>query len=193
MNIYAADAVKRILGREIGLQAVLKAFSGVRWHRLPKNGWASLPAKGLSYRAIVLPGKAPPFSKRGSEKGAHSIAYQFHEAKTGGRMLVAPDASEITEPLREAMEESDAVIFDGTFWSPDELGRVKKGAVAAGKMGHLPICGGSLEVLAKLRARHKIYIHINNTNPILARRSPQRSEVEAAGIMIGEDGYAFEV
>ena len=210
-----------MLSRDIGLQAVLQAFSGVHWQRLPRNGWVSLTefekgknnlksqpvspgrapvvrssspkAAGLSFRPIVLPGKPPPFAKKSTRAGAHSIAFQFLDAATGGRLLVAPDVAEITEPLRRAMEESDAIIFDGTFWLADELARVKRGAVTAQKMGHVPVRGGSLEVLAKLPAWRRIYIHINNTNPILACASPERSQVEAAGILIGHDGYAFEV
>ncbi len=244
VNIYATDAVRRILTGPLGLQAVLQAFCGVKWHKLPTNGFAPLPTNDqageglnsrtaakcrggkkwrqdsaetrrgpspdipsasatrdtqhatrslLSYRAIVLPGSDPPFAKSSSRPGAHSVAYQFLDARTGGRLLVAPDVARINAPLQEAMEESDAVIFDGTFWSADELARVKRGAVTARKMGHVPIQKGSLNLLAKLRARRKIYIHINNTNPVLARQSPQRSQVEASGIMIGQDGYAFEV
>jgi pyrroloquinoline quinone biosynthesis protein B len=218
LNIYATDAVRQTLTRPIGLQAVLHAFCGANWHDPPASGFAPLPAceqnpshlpmtlrarpkplthhaprNTLSYRAISLPGSAPPFAKRGSRAGAHCVAYQFLDERTGGRLLVAPDVARITKPLRKAVEDSEAVIFDGTFWSSGELARVKRGAVAAGKMGHVPIQKGSLNLLAKSRARHKIYIHINNTNPVLASRSPQRSEVEAAGIMVGQDGYAFEV
>jgi pyrroloquinoline quinone biosynthesis protein B len=58
-------------------------------------------------------------------------------------------------------------------------------------MGHLPIKGGSLEPLQRLRARHKAYFHINNTNPILAPGSAERAEVEAAGIIVGYDGLDF--
>jgi pyrroloquinoline quinone biosynthesis protein B len=56
-------------------------------------------------------------------------------------------------------------------------------------MGHVPIdgAGGSLESLAGLPGR-RIYIHINNTNPVLIDGSPQRRRVEAAGWEIAEDG-----
>jgi pyrroloquinoline quinone biosynthesis protein B len=56
-------------------------------------------------------------------------------------------------------------------------------------MGHMPIDGdgGSLSALAGLPGR-RIYIHINNTNPILVDGSPERRCVEAAGIEVGEDG-----
>jgi len=43
----------------------------------------------------------------------------------------------------------------------------------------------SLELLRKSPARRKIYIHINNTNPVLAADSPERAAVEDAGIVVG--------
>ena len=60
-------------------------------------------------------------------------------------------------------------------------------------MGHLPISTGSLEILRSLRARTRVYLHINNTNPILAPDSPEHAAVLAAGILVGEDSMEFEL
>ena len=56
-------------------------------------------------------------------------------------------------------------------------------------MDHLPISGrgGSLERLAALPCRHRIYTHINNTNPILLEHSPERGGGRA-GLIVGFDG-----
>jgi pyrroloquinoline quinone biosynthesis protein B len=56
-------------------------------------------------------------------------------------------------------------------------------------MGHMPLDGpeGSLVALAGLRAR-RIFVHINNTNPILIDGSPERGRVVAAGWEVAEDG-----
>jgi len=56
------------------------------------------------------------------------------------------------------------------------------------RMGHMPIDGegGSLRALNGLSAR-RIFVHINNTNPILIDGSAERSKVEAAGWHVGED------
>ena len=57
-------------------------------------------------------------------------------------------------------------------------------------MAHLPVGGadGSLARLADLRARRRIYIHVNNTNPMLREDSPQHAAVTAAGWEIAWDG-----
>jgi hypothetical protein len=38
-----------------------------------------------------------------------------------------------------------------------------------------------------------VLVHINNTNPLLCRSSVERAQVEAAGIVIGEDAMEFEL
>jgi len=60
-------------------------------------------------------------------------------------------------------------------------------------MGHIPVGGpeGSLRRLAKLRDMKKIFIHINNTNPMLNELSPEYREVRDAGWEIAEDGWQF--
>ena len=57
-------------------------------------------------------------------------------------------------------------------------------------MAHLPVGGpaGSLAALARIPVRHKIYTHINNSNPILVQGSPEERAVHAAGWQIAYDG-----
>jgi pyrroloquinoline quinone biosynthesis protein B len=63
------------------------------------------------------------------------------------------------------------------------------------EMGHLPISGayGSLEQLAPLPIERKIYIHINNTNPILLEDAPERHIVEEHGFEVAADGLELEI
>jgi pyrroloquinoline quinone biosynthesis protein B len=87
------------------------------------------------------------------------------------------------------------VLFDGTFWSETEMIDAGLGNATAKQMGHMPISGehGSLQHLAKAKARKKIYLHINNTNPILLEDSPEWRAVEHAGVRVGRDGMEFEI
>jgi pyrroloquinoline quinone biosynthesis protein B len=57
-------------------------------------------------------------------------------------------------------------------------------------MAHLPVGGeaGSLTALRDLSAPRRIYIHINNTNPLLRDDSKERAAAEAAGWEIAWDG-----
>ena len=89
----------------------------------------------------------------------------------------------------ERMDWADAVLFDGTLYRDDEMIKTRTGSKTGRRMGHMSIAGqdGSLAALAKLRAR-RIYIHINNTNPILVEGSPERTRVTSQGWEIAEDG-----
>jgi pyrroloquinoline quinone biosynthesis protein B len=147
----------------------------------------------LLYRAISLVGRPPPFARGTAVAGEHSIAYQFLDPQSGKRLLVAPDVGALNEGLSEALTTSEGILFDGTFWSTDELLEVKPSAPMANEMGHVTIKDCSLDLLQKTPAGQKIYIHINNTNPILSPGSPERAEVEAAGIIVGVDGFEFEI
>jgi pyrroloquinoline quinone biosynthesis protein B len=198
-TIYATAAVRTVAHEALGLQTVLGCFCAPHWVEPSLGQFVTLNPQAAShhllYRAIELTGRAPPFATPPgpAAQSGHSVAYQFQDQRTGGKLLVAPDVASINSELEEALGSSDAILFDGTFWSADELAQVRPGAKLAGDMGHLTVRDGSLSLLAQLPARKKIYIHINNTNPILAPDSAERAAVEAGGILVGEDGLEFEL
>jgi pyrroloquinoline quinone biosynthesis protein B len=194
MQIHATAAVRDTLTCCLGLAAILDAFCGVDWHEPPQRDFEPLDGAdgSLAHRAIVLPGGPPVFAKRKQPQGAHNVAYSFMDRNTGGRLLVAPDVGGFNDALSEALNESDAVLFDGTFWSGDELSRFKASARTAAEMGHVTI-RDSLALLGKSKADRKIYIHINNTNPVLSPDSREAAEVATARIEVGYDGLEFEL
>ena len=110
------------------------------------------------------------------------------------RLVYLPGLRSLDAGTLAELEAADCVFFDGTFYRNDELSSVRPGAPEALAMGHLPIAGpgGSLPTLAKLVSR-RLYIHMNNTNPVLDENSRERAEVEAAGVEIARDGQEFEL
>jgi pyrroloquinoline quinone biosynthesis protein B len=198
IRVYATRAVRDSLTNGLNISAVLESFCGVDWMESGSKDYSPLvgidgKAGSVMYRAIELPGGPPLYDKTATRIGPHSVAYSFLDQKTGGQLLVAPDAGAWNEDLAQAAQAADAILFDGTFWSNDELSRIKPNARTAAEMGHLTIRDDSLERLRKLPARHKIYLHINNTNPALSPDSQERAAVEAAGVTVGYDGLEFEV
>jgi len=93
------------------------------------------------------------------------------------------------------LDQAELLLFDGTFWTDDELARLDISDRPALSMGHVPISGaeGSLAALRQLSCRQKVYTHINNTNPMLIEGSMERAAVEAAGMLVGMDGMHFEI
>ena len=63
------------------------------------------------------------------------------------------------------------------------------------RMGHLHIAGpdGSMALLADAAPQRRIYVHINNTNPILDENSPEAAAVTAGGWEIGYDGMEINL
>jgi pyrroloquinoline quinone biosynthesis protein B len=192
--VHCTAAVRETLCGALHLDTLLGPYCGIEWRELPAM-LTPLHIQGvpgdLAYRAIPLPGDAPRYAHGTISRGGQSVALEFVDEKRSVRLLVAPDVAEITPELQSALETADVVFFDGTFWSGDELRRMDPSARTASEMGHLPISGGSLDVLRGISARHRIYTHINNTNPIFSPGTPERAGVEAAGITVGEDGMEF--
>ncbi len=166
--IYAADETRTALE---WIDGVLAKFSGIEWRKITAE-FQSL-SDSIGFRTIKLP---------------RSIAFQFRDNTSGATALFAPSVGKLTEELRDAVQASDVVLFDGTFWSDDELAAVRPGARSAREMNHLPILDGSLDFLRQSPGRRKIYTHINNTNPILMPGTRERAQVEQAGIEIARDG-----
>jgi pyrroloquinoline quinone biosynthesis protein B len=198
INLHATNQVRSTLQNCLGATNILDSLCGIVWHEPPMTRFRELiganrPAKKLFYRAIALPGQAPRFTQKSNSSGAHTVAYEFLDENTGGRLIVAPGVPGTNVPFCQALAECDAVLFDGTFWCDGELAAVKPGAPRAEEIGHVTIKDSSLSLLAGLPARHKIYIHINNTNPILEARSSECRAVEAAGLVVGYDGLEFEL
>ena len=166
--VYATDETRAALS---WLDRTLSRFCGIEWRKI--NSDFQRLNGSIAFRAVEL---------------SHSVAFQVLDEPSGRLALVAPAVSKLTRDLSEAAADSEVIFFDGTFWSNDELAAVRPGARSAREMNHLPINGGSLDFLRQSPARRKIYIHINNTNPILMPGSPERTELDQAGIEVGCDG-----
>jgi len=149
------------------------------------------PAPGLTAELFTVPGKVPLYLERGEpEVGGESGATVGIEVAAGdARLAFVPGAAAMTPSLHARLARADAVLFDGTLFTDDEMIRTGTGVKTGRRMGHMPIDGdgGSLAALAELNAR-RIYIHINNTNPLHIAGSPERRQVEAAGWEVAADG-----
>jgi len=105
-----------------------------------------------------------------------------------------PNVPHISDQLLATLSSVDLLMFDGTFWSDDELQRLQPGAETARQMGHLPVAGpsGSLEILSQIKVP-RIYIHINNTNPMLNENSREYRQIREAGWQLAEDGWQAQL
>ena len=152
------------------------------------------PSQGLACTPLETPGKPPLFMEAtdgiAPVEGA-SIGIELRTA-TGKRAIFMPACAEITNDTLQAIEGADALFFDGTLCTDDEMIRSGEGAKTARRMGHVAMD----EAIARLRDASigkRYFIHINNTNPVLNRASEERRIIEAAGWNIAMDGMRMEL
>jgi pyrroloquinoline quinone biosynthesis protein B len=198
LAIYCTREVREDLTRGHPVMGVLEHFCGVDWHPIaadPGTPFSVPGAEGLSFTAVPLKSKPPPYSPHRNEpRPGDNIGVRIVDARTHRALFYAPGLGEIEPHLQPFLAEADCLMLDGTFWTDDELIRLGVSTKRARDMGHLPQsgAGGMLEALEPLAAR-KILIHINNTNPILDDDSPERAALGAAGIEVAYDGMEIEL
>ncbi|MEE9608492.1 MAG: pyrroloquinoline quinone biosynthesis protein PqqB [Myxococcota bacterium] len=149
----------------------------------------------LEARLFPVPGGVPGYLRGRVANGPESsVGVRLTDAASGRRLVYTPGLKSLDVGTLAELEAADCRFVDGTFFTPDELRRLRPGAPDAVSMGHVPITGegGSLEPLSKLSGR-TLYIHMNNTNPILDAESPEAERVRRAGIEIAADGQEFAV
>jgi pyrroloquinoline quinone biosynthesis protein B len=196
LQVYATPAVHHVLEHDSRLLPVTRAFAEVRLQPLAVGGSTPLvyregcPA-GLTVTAFAVPAGPPRFARE--ETPGHTVGLQVRDDATGGVCAFVPGCGGLDRALLDRLAGTELVLFDGTFWTDDELIALGIGTRTAREMDHLPVSGpdGSLERLAALPAREKVYTHINNTNPMLIEDSPQRLLVERLGLAVGADGMGF--
>lgn len=193
LEVHATAAVHETLCTGTSLLQTLGAYIDVEWR--PVAAGIEVPlADGLSYRAFDVPTNKQ--ARFGTEEGGESVVgYRITDGHTGRALVYLPGAQQLTASVSAHLEGCTCLLFDGTCWRDDELIQLGIANKTSREMGHLPISGadGSLEQLAPLPIERKIYIHINNTNPILLEDAPERRIVEEHGLEVAADGLELEI
>src|SRR5579885_163295 len=191
LRVYATESIRRILSEDNSMFGMLRRIPGqLTWCDFAPGTTFSLidstGDSGIRCRAVSLAEHFPAYvspQRRSQLASSEASLGLIIESPTGKRVAYMPAVPQITEQLLAEFDSADIVLFDGTFWSDDELILIQGSGQTALQMGHVPISGesGSLAKLAQLRRPRKIYIHINNTNPMLNEAGPEPRQVRDAG------------
>ena len=201
--LYATDSVRRGFTEGNVLYRTLQRFAEqVTWRTLKLDVeepvlHADGRPSGLTVTAVAVPGK-PPIHLEGlvsSGEPELNVGLRFRQSASGGVLVYCPAVGRITSSVLNALEGADCVLFDGTFWSSDELSAPGFLEKSAEDLAHWPVGGpeGSLSILSKIDASRRVFIHINNTNPMLREDSHERKLVEAAGWEVAWDGMEIRL
>jgi pyrroloquinoline quinone biosynthesis protein B len=193
LELHATEATHDTLYHGTSLLRTLEAYCPVTWQ--PVVPEADVPlGEGLSYRAFDVPTTKRARFGSGTGKG-RVVGYRLTDERSGRALVYLPGVQEFTAAVRDQLDDCACLLVDGTCWHDDELIRLGMAGKTAREMGHLPIDGpgGSLEQLSPLPIERKIYIHINNTNPILPEDAPERRVLERRGMEVAVDGLELRI
>lgn len=144
-----------------------------------------------------VPGKVPLYME-GEEvvtdrEGEQTVGVALEAGSA--RAYYVPGCAKMTESLAARLRGAALVFFDGTLWQDDEMRQRGVGGKTGARMGHMAMSGpaGSIPAFADLQVERKVFVHMNNTNPVLQPNSAERREAEAAGWIIGADGMDFSL
>jgi pyrroloquinoline quinone biosynthesis protein B len=199
-RVFCTALVRRWLNRYLPVEPVLARFADPPWTELPLDESVDLPLPDgspsrLRVRAFEVNRHVPRFAAGDTTAAAGAVVgLVVQDTKTGGKLVYAPCVASLNPSLVAAAREADGLFIDGTFWSDVEPMRFGIGGGTAREMGHLPVgdAQGSLEWLADLPARDRVYVHVNNTNPMLNERGPEHRLVRERGVRVGADGDEFD-
>jgi pyrroloquinoline quinone biosynthesis protein B len=155
------------------------------------------PLKGLRATLFPVPGKAPLWLESSApiigEAGESTVGGLF-EAR-GRRLAYVPGCARISDDLRRRLDGLDALFFDGTVLEDDDLIRAGVGTKTGWRMGHVPMNGpeGAIAGLADCAIGRRVFVHINNTNPVLIEGSDERRAIEEVGWTVAHDGLTLHL
>lgn len=157
---------------------------------------------GIFIEPFDVPGKAALYLEDLSAGAANSgpregdtIGVKIYSGRKGASVFYIPACARIDAALLHRVAGADCLLFDGTFFTDREMLEAGVGEKTAQRMGHIPVSGvnGSLAAFAGVDTGRRIYIHINNTNPILEPGSAAEQIIREAGWEAGVDGQEIDL
>lgn len=191
VQVHGTPSMHETLTTGTGILRTLAAYCPVDWRAVQPGEQVELEG-GLTYRAFEAPtDKRARFC--GNETGARVVGYRISDA-AGGDLVCLPSVQQLA-PVLDELQDCSCLLMDGTCWQDDEMSSLGLADKTSRSMGHVPMSGpdGSLERLRDLPIGRKIYLHLNNTNPVLLADSPERAVLDRYGFEVARDGLELEI
>ncbi len=189
-NLYATARVHASLKANPIFDALSPAF--VTRHAVPLDRPFDLPG-GVRAELFTVPGKVALYLERDGGDLAgdaeDTVGLRLSDA-SGAACYFIPGCARLPPAVADRLSGADVVFFDGTLWTDDEMIREGSGVKTGQRMGHMSLTGpdGTIAAFRDLAVRRKVFIHINNSNPILLDDSPERAIADQAGWEVAHDG-----
>lgn len=203
LSLYGTARVLDVLAKNSVFGVLNPEF--VRRHALPLGAETDLVRpdglpSGLRVETLAVPGKVALYledASKGSNFGSvdeDTIGLCVSVPAEDKAFFYIPGCAACPPELASRLRGSSLLFFDGTTWVDDEMQATGVGRKTGRRMGHMCMSGpdGSIAAMGNLEIGRKVFIHINNTNPVHLQDSPERAEAERAGWEIGYDGMEVE-
>ncbi|GAB4576559.1 MAG: pyrroloquinoline quinone biosynthesis protein PqqB [Roseibium sp.] len=201
--LYATSRVLKTLAENSIFQVLNPEV--VERRELPLEGTTALEGPdgplGLTVETFAVPGKVALFLENAEDDNfgtapGDTIGIALRGAPSGAAkgpadtLFYIPGCAAVDDALRKRIDGGACLMFDGTVFHDTEMADTGVGSKTGARMGHMAISGenGSLAALKDIGLGRRIFVHINNTNPILDPDSDAAKTVQAAGWEIGYDG-----
>jgi pyrroloquinoline quinone biosynthesis protein B len=156
---------------------------------------------GLTVEAFPVPGKIalylenPTAGQSLGTRGGDTIGLRIADPSSGAAFFYIPGCAGMDETLAARLRGAQLVLFDGTLYSDDEMIAQGLSSKTGKRMGHISMSGaqGAMAAVRGLDVARRVFVHINNSNPVLREGSPERAEVENAGWEVAFDGMEFRL
>lgn len=190
-DLFATPAIHRVLAENPMLGALRPDLVARREIALDQP--VTL-APGLEAVLFAVPGKVPLYQEGAVVEtglvGETTVGVELRA--NGRRALYIPGCAEMPGWLAARIEGADALLFDGTLWDDEEMIRMGLGIKTGRRMGHMPVTQ-SIEALAPLTIGRRVFVHLNNSNPLTDPASPQAAQAQAQGWQIARDGMEISL
>jgi pyrroloquinoline quinone biosynthesis protein B len=193
LEVHATESVHETLTTGTGVLKTLEAYCPVKWQPVLPGADVRL-GNGLSYCAFDVPtDKRMRFA--GAATHGRVVGYRVSDTRSGRSLVYLPCVQHLTPDVLDELADCSGLLVDGTCWRDDEMPSLGLAGKTSRDMGHVPIDGpgGSLELLSPLPIDRKVYIHINNTNPILLEDSRERRLLDRLGMEVAADGLELDI
>jgi pyrroloquinoline quinone biosynthesis protein B len=195
LAVLKANSIFNVLNAELVERRVLRL--GVPQEIVAPDGQGT----GIVVEPFAVPGKVALYledASAGADFGTQpgdTIGVKIAARDGSSHFFYVPGCARLEAELAARLKGAPLVLFDGTLWCDDEMLVAGVGTKTGRRMGHISISGsdGSMAAFEPLAVRRKVFVHMNNTNPVLLADSPERAAIAAAGWEAAHDGMEIRL
>jgi pyrroloquinoline quinone biosynthesis protein B len=194
LTVYATALIRQVLEANSFFRMLERVPNQLAWVEIQAGVPFVLGMSDIMCTPFGMAGGLPFYAREFSSNEPGQASLGLILEGHGMRIAYTPVVPEITDELLKIYASCDTIFVDATFWSDEELSQTHAGAPMARAIGHVPMSGkdGTIAQLSGLPCSQKVFVHLNNTNPVLDPRSGAYNAVVEAGWKIGQDGWELE-